>query len=82
MNLEPNREPWVADAACLETDPEVFFPADGRTNMAAKEVCSGCPARTDCLEFAMTHNERWGVFGGLSYAERVNLRRRRQRSAA
>ena len=84
MNFPPNRTPWVADAACLDEDPDLFFPIKGSpdANDDAKRVCSTCSVRGDCLELAMTNNERDGVFGGLSYEERVNLRRRRQRTAA
>ena len=33
--------------------------------------------RTDCLEMALTNNERFGVFGGMAPKERDRLRRRR-----
>jgi len=38
---------------------------------ARKEFClAGCPVRRDCLLKALLDNERWGVWGGLTYPER------------
>ncbi|MGH9005549.1 MAG: WhiB family transcriptional regulator, partial [Acidimicrobiia bacterium] len=36
------RSHW-ADAACLGTNPELFYPARGESTAAAKAVCSTCP---------------------------------------
>lgn len=65
-------EPWVRDALCAQTDPEVFFAEPGETEKvaAAKRVCAGCPVRLDCLNFALRNGEKFGVWGGLSPAER------------
>jgi WhiB family redox-sensing transcriptional regulator len=41
----------------------------------AKEICSGCPVRTECLDFAITSNQEFGVWGGTSEDERRVLRR-------
>lgn len=78
---------WHDDAACLNSgDPEVFFPA-GTTGdaalqiYAAKQVCATCPVRPQCLEFALTSRQDFGVWGGLTEEERRSLRRARQRAA-
>ena len=39
----------------------------------AKAICSECPVRTDCLDHALTVNERYGIWGGLNEIERRHL---------
>jgi WhiB family redox-sensing transcriptional regulator len=63
-------EPWQDRANCIGTDPEVFFPKIGKRSEEAQEVCSHCPVTSQCLEYARSHNERYGVWGGLSEADR------------
>lgn len=71
---------WVADSACGPyPDPEVFFRAGRGEALAiatAKQLCADCPVRTACLEYALTHNEEYGVWGGLTEGERFRLTRR------
>lgn len=61
--------PWVKDALCAQTDPEVFFPDRGQSTAPAIRICRHCPVRAECLAFAMEHREQ-GVWGGLSQAQR------------
>jgi WhiB family redox-sensing transcriptional regulator len=67
-------------AACTEVgDPNLWFPEQGDTNKAAKakQVCRGCPVREQCLTWALTTNERGGIWGGLGEVERDKLRIKR-----
>jgi WhiB family transcriptional regulator, redox-sensing transcriptional regulator len=76
---------WRDLAACLGTDPEVFFPTPGHSPAAGKRMCDVCPVTTQCLEFALEHAIGYGIFGGLTEAERRPLlaaRRRLARDAA
>lgn len=67
---------WQDGAPCESSDPEQFFPGRGPgSSDAAKRVCLGCPVKDVCLEYALTHGERWGVWGGLSEVERRQLKR-------
>lgn len=68
-----SREPWTVDAACAETDPEIFFPPQGGSPREAKLVCLHCPVQAQCLEFALRNRERHGVWGGLTEDERTRL---------
>jgi WhiB family redox-sensing transcriptional regulator len=52
-------DPWLFD-----TGPRVA---------AAKVVCSGCPVRQECLDYAVAAGERAGVWGGCTTAERSAL---------
>lgn len=75
-------EDWRDDALCAETDPEEFFPEKGGSNRAAKRICARCPVTAECLEYALEHDERYGLWGGLSERERRRIRRTANREAA
>jgi len=76
----PMPEPWVDDALCAQTDPEIFFPEQGGSSADAKRVCERCPVRAECLQFAIDTQERFGIWGGVS--ERARRKLTRQESAA
>lgn len=71
---------WRTQAACQDTDPDLFFPV-GTTGPAieqidaAKSVCNSCEAKNPCLDFALATNQDSGVWGGTSEDERRKLRR-------
>ena len=84
-----NDEEWRDLGSCRELDTGMFFPI-GQTGEAevriarAKKVCVGCPVRQQCLEFAITTNQEYGIWGGHSEDERRVIRRQwraRQRAA-
>ena len=64
---------WWFAGLCAQTDPELFFPEKGGSVREAKAVCARCPVRAQCLEHALAHGERFGVWGGLSERERRRL---------
>ena len=66
---------WQADALCAQTDPEAFFPEKGGSTREAKRICDGCEVRSECLDYALANDERFGIWGGLSERERRKLRR-------
>ncbi|WP_415953522.1 WhiB family transcriptional regulator [Streptomyces sp. KLOTTS4A1] len=68
---------WHEDALCAQTGPEFFFPEPGSSVSDAKRICFSCAGRAACLDYALTHDERFGVWGGLSEKERLALRRTR-----
>jgi len=80
---------WRDRSACLDADPELFFPI-GNTGPAvaqveeAKAVCARCPVLEQCRTWAMENPKltEYGVFGGMSEDERRALRRKRRRRAA
>lgn len=65
---------WQAEALCAQTDPEAFFPEKGGSTNEAKLVCQCCLVRTECLDYALANDERFGIWGGLSERERRRLR--------
>ena len=66
---------WQERALCAQTDPEAFFPEKGGSTREAKKVCVGCDVRSECLEYALGHDERFGIWGGLSERERRKLKK-------
>jgi len=66
---------WKDQAACAApgVDPAIFYPTKGGSSRLAKEVCRDCPVRIECLNVAMQHQERYGVWGGMSERERRKL---------
>lgn len=74
------RPPWMRDAACRELPETTFFPSLGEPSEPARAVCARCLVRHDCLAYALEHDERHGVWGGLSTRERTAMRRLRPAS--
>ncbi len=67
---------WQVDALCAQTDPEAFFPEKGGSTRDAKPICTSCEVKSECLEYALQNDERFGIWGGLSERERRKLRKR------
>lgn len=68
---------WWDRANCLGLDPDPFFPECGASTSEAREVCRGCVVREECLEYALTTGQKFGIWGGLSERERRRIRRAR-----
>jgi WhiB family redox-sensing transcriptional regulator len=73
---------WQEQALCAQTDPEAFFPEKGGSTREAKRVCMSCEVRSECLEYALAKDERFGVWGGLSDRERRRMKRGQNSVAA
>lgn len=74
------RYEWQEKGRCRNLSVEVFFEADGirgprrrRWEEAAKQVCAQCPVITECRAHAVAA-EDYGVWGGLTAQERLDLR--------
>jgi WhiB family redox-sensing transcriptional regulator len=67
---------WQEAGLCSQIDSEMFFPDKGGSTKEAKSVCAACPVRTECLEYALARDERFGVWGGKSERERRRLKGR------
>ena len=67
---------WHERALCSQTDPEAFFPEKGGSTREAKKICTGCEVKAQCLEYALSNDERFGIWGGLSERERRRLKRK------
>jgi WhiB family transcriptional regulator, redox-sensing transcriptional regulator len=69
----PAPEPWMYDGLCAQVDPDLWYPDKGGSTGDAKRICAGCPVKFECLEYALDHAERHGVWGGLSERQRRKL---------
>ncbi|MBA2456945.1 MAG: WhiB family transcriptional regulator [Nocardioidaceae bacterium] len=69
-------EDWAAVGACGDSRPDELF-VRGAEQHRAKQMCMGCPVRTECLAEALDHHIEWGVWGGMTERERRALLRRR-----
>ncbi len=69
-------EEWTSFAACRDTQPDQLFVRGAEQNRA-KQLCTGCRVRTECLAEALENSIQWGVWGGMTERERRVLQRRR-----
>ena len=80
---------WRARAACRGMTPDLFFsPTNGESReeriareASAKAVCTACPVNAECLEHAIVHGERYGIWGGTTPVERRRVAARAYRVA-
>lgn len=72
---------WRKMGACLGAPSSIFYPDSDNDDSAlrAKQICAGCRVRVKCLEYALEHREKNGVWGGATERERRRLRRQRSR---
>lgn len=85
--ITPRSTDWHDDAACREVGVEMFFDVVPHSRQAAqaKAICTSCPVRAQCLEWALSFDyidDEYGIFGGTGPGERRLLRRSRQEVAA
>src|SRR3954453_15956281 len=85
MKEGPRAMDWRHRSACLDEDPELFFPI-GNTGTAilqieeAKQVCRRCDVREQCLAWALEAGQDHGVWGGMSADEPRALKPRHARA--
>lgn len=71
---------WQWEGACMGTDSSVFFSPEAergakrhRREEAAKAICATCPVIDKCREHALSVQEPYGVWGGLTEPERARI---------
>jgi WhiB family redox-sensing transcriptional regulator len=71
---------WQQEGACRDLPTEMFFHPDGergprRRNRenAAKAVCATCPVIAACRAHALSVQEPYGIWGGLSEDDRSEI---------
>lgn len=72
------------EAACVGSDPELWFPGPGRSGAAdahrAITICQSCPIQTQCAEQALAAELEHGIWGGLREDERATMIKRAKRA--
>ena len=73
---------WQAYAACAGRG-DLMYPHDKQEGdiEAAKQICSGCKVRAQCLDSALRSGDFLGVQGGMTGEERRQHKRRTDRRA-
>lgn len=69
---------WMEEALCAQTDPDIFYPEKGGSTAPATSVCASCSVRAECLEYAVSHDIRHGIWGGTSDNDRKRMARERK----
>ncbi len=71
---------WQVSASCRDEDPSTFFHPDGergserqRRQQKAKDICAQCPVIVQCRHHALTFQEQFGTWGGLSENDRAAI---------
>ncbi|MFK5633965.1 MULTISPECIES: WhiB family transcriptional regulator [unclassified Ornithinimicrobium] len=71
---------WQHDGLCRDVNPEVFFHPEGERGPARRSrdrravaVCEQCPVVRACRDHALRVGEPYGVWGGLTEAERESV---------
>lgn len=72
-NLQPDS--WWDHAACIGSDPHIFFPRKYESVSTAMKICENCPVKMPCLRYALVRPKIKGVWGGTSERERQRIRR-------
>ena len=75
---------WQVHAACRAEPMDTFYSGEEADISRALDLCRRCEVRDECLSHAMTHEERFGVWGGTTERERRRFFRnaRRENSTA
>jgi WhiB family transcriptional regulator, redox-sensing transcriptional regulator len=73
--------PWTRRAICSQVGGDAFYPEPGGSGRGdverAKKVCRECPVLDPCLEYALEHEPKFGVWGATTPEERQQIRRAR-----
>jgi len=64
-------ESWIKDSLCIEYPDVEFFPDETYKEdvKKAKSICSRCLVKSECLDYAYTTNQPWGIWGGFTMKE-------------
>jgi WhiB family redox-sensing transcriptional regulator len=70
-----NNMDWQPESLCAPIantyvrDNDYFFSGNPDDTIIAKRICSQCPVRAECLQYALEHRKLDGVWGGRDERE-------------
>jgi WhiB family redox-sensing transcriptional regulator len=78
MQLSVVSSPFDGTQLCTTYSTDIFYPEEyEEENVAqAKTICNDCWIKDKCLAYALSTNEKEGVWGGTTPIERKRIRRR------
>lgn len=65
---------WMKDALCAQVDPDLWFPEKGGNTRDAQKICSQCDVQQQCLDYALQHDEQYGIWGGTPPKKRSKIK--------
>ncbi|WP_342357778.1 WhiB family transcriptional regulator [Rhodococcus qingshengii] len=84
VSIESERT-WRRHARCHYFNADLFFAQEGENRAQrlhrerqAKQICQICPVRAECDDLAERTHTQYGIWGGLSEADRRAQSVRRQ----
>lgn len=66
---------------CLGLGPDRFFVDRGASVNKAKQACTNCEAKQECLDYAIENSIDHGIWGGTTTRERRRIKKQRARDA-
>lgn len=78
MQLSVASSPFDGTQLCTTYSTDIFYPEEyEEADVAqAKSICNNCWIKDKCLAYALSINEKEGVWGGTTPIERKRIRRR------
>jgi len=68
---------WTSTPACANTDTEEWFTPENspayRNELTLRKICSNCPVRNTCFDYALRHNV-FGYWAGTTPRVRQAMR--------
>ncbi len=64
---------WMTAARCRDRDPEQFFVRGASQSRRAIRMCERCPVREECLDYAISNEIEFGIWGGTTERQRRRL---------
>lgn len=72
---------WQDKAKCAGQPATLFFPDVGsggghalrQAYEKARSVCLDCTVHTECYNFAVSHEEEYGIWGGVNFTRRLKF---------
>lgn len=76
---------WQEEALCKNRGNIFYSVQKGQASNYDKEaairLCSSCPVREQCLEYALSNGEEYGIWGGREFSVRSTERVNRHRAS-
>lgn len=69
---------WMEDGKCVGEDVNLWFPVGRGGGLSSpadytvpRAFCDRCPVKVECLEWALEHDARHGMWGGKTPQQRA-----------
>lgn len=78
LKTDYNKERWRLESKCRGEGNTKFFndrKGGASAYFDARCICYGCPVKQQCLDFAIDNSIKDGMWGGLTYRDRLRYAR-------